>query len=145
MKVRPACAGTADRYREGLAIHSEPSGGGVVNRIDYYTPPRGAISGVPLKSEVHSDPARSETPCAHRSTLNGRREIPWLTMVVVRTQWWDARQHALGQIRQACLPCRHRQAAKRDWKTRFTALWHHVYRVDCLRKAFLSLKRVQQG
>lgn len=34
-----------------------------------------------------------------------------------------------------------RQAAKRDRKTRFTALWHHVYRVDCLRKAFLSLKR----
>ena len=42
---------------------------------------RGATSNVPLKREVHSDPARSETPCAHRSTPFGRREIPWLTMV----------------------------------------------------------------
>jgi len=50
----------------------------------------------------------------------------------VRTQRWDALQDALERIRQA---------AKRDRKTRFTALWHHVYRVDCLRKAFLSLKR----
>ena len=50
----------------------------------------------------------------------------------VRTQWWDTLQRALERIRQA---------AKRDRKTRFTALWHHVYRVDCLRKAFLSLKR----
>lgn len=51
----------------------------------------------------------------------------------VRTQRRECDlQHALGRIRQA---------AKRDGKKRFTALWHHVYRVDCLRKAFLSLKR----
>ena len=50
----------------------------------------------------------------------------------VRTQWRDTLQHALERIRQA---------AKRDRKARFTALWHHVYSVDCLRKAFLSLKR----
>jgi group II intron reverse transcriptase/maturase len=50
----------------------------------------------------------------------------------VRTQWWDALQRALERIRQA---------AKRDKKTRFTALWHHVYSVDCLHKAFFSLKR----
>jgi len=50
----------------------------------------------------------------------------------VRTQRRDTLQHALERIRQA---------AKRDRKTQFTALWHHVYRVDCLRKAFLSLKR----
>ena len=50
----------------------------------------------------------------------------------VRTQRREDLQHALGRIRQA---------AKRDKKRRFTSLWHHVYRVDCLRKAFLSLKR----
>ena len=38
----------------------------------------------------------------------------------VRTQRWDALQDALERIRQA---------AKRDRKTRFTALWHHVHRV----------------
>jgi len=50
----------------------------------------------------------------------------------VRTLRWDALQQALERIRQA---------AKRDRKARFTALWHHVYSIDCLRKAFLSLKK----
>jgi len=34
-----------------------------------------------------------------------------------------------------------RQAAKRDRKTRFTALLHHVYNPDTLRVAYLSLKK----
>jgi group II intron reverse transcriptase/maturase len=34
-----------------------------------------------------------------------------------------------------------RQAACRDKRMRFTALWHHVYNVDRLRKAYYSLKR----
>jgi group II intron reverse transcriptase/maturase len=34
-----------------------------------------------------------------------------------------------------------RQAAKEDRKTRFTALLHHVYDIDTLRLAYLSLKR----
>jgi retron-type reverse transcriptase len=34
-----------------------------------------------------------------------------------------------------------RQVASRDKKLRFTGLWHHVYQVDCLRKAYCSLKR----
>jgi len=34
-----------------------------------------------------------------------------------------------------------RQAAQKDKELRFTALWHHVYNVDCLREAYLSLKR----
>ena len=46
---------------------------------------RGATSSVPLNREVHSDPTRSETPSAHRSIPRGRREIPWLTMVDVRS------------------------------------------------------------
>ncbi len=38
MKVRPACAGTADRYREGLAIDPDPSEG-VVAEEGLTTPP----------------------------------------------------------------------------------------------------------
>ena len=34
-----------------------------------------------------------------------------------------------------------RQAAQKDKGLRFTALWHHVYNVDQLRKAYLSMKR----
>jgi hypothetical protein len=32
-----------------------------------------------------------------------------------------------------------RQAASRDRKMRFTALFHHVYRLDTLRRAYLGL------
>ena len=41
-------------------------------------------------------------------------------------------QHALERIRQA---------ACRDKESRFTSLWHHVYNVDRLRKAYFKLKR----
>ena len=34
-----------------------------------------------------------------------------------------------------------RQAASRDKELRFTGLWHHVYQVERLRKAYYSLKR----
>ncbi len=34
-----------------------------------------------------------------------------------------------------------RQAACRDRGLRFTALWHHVYDIDCLREAYFGLKR----
>jgi RNA-directed DNA polymerase len=34
-----------------------------------------------------------------------------------------------------------REAAKRDKRMRFTALWHHVYKVDRLREAYFGLKR----
>jgi hypothetical protein len=99
------------QYREGLAIHPDPEScagvrkemGVAVTGVDVSrvlsreissnTPGclrsqgrRGATSGVPLDREVRSDPARSETPCAHRSTPRGRREIPWLATVVL----WSA-------------------------------------------------------
>jgi len=41
-------------------------------------------------------------------------------------------QHALDRIRNA---------ARRDKKQRFTALWHHVYNVNRLRQAYLALQR----
>lgn len=34
-----------------------------------------------------------------------------------------------------------RQTAKKDRKLRFTALLHHIYNLDTLRSAYLSLKR----
>ncbi|MFB3105848.1 MAG: group II intron reverse transcriptase/maturase, partial [Pseudomonadales bacterium] len=34
-----------------------------------------------------------------------------------------------------------RQAARRDKELRFTSLWHHVYNVDRLRKAYFKLRR----
>ena len=34
-----------------------------------------------------------------------------------------------------------RQAANRDKEMRFTSLWHHVYNIEGLRKAYYSLKR----
>ena len=34
-----------------------------------------------------------------------------------------------------------RQAANRDRKMRFTSLWHHVYNIEPLDKAYYSLKR----
>jgi len=41
-------------------------------------------------------------------------------------------QHALDRIRNA---------ARRDKRQRFTALWHHVYNVNRLRQAYLALQR----
>ena len=49
-----------------------------------------------------------------------------------RTQSQQPLQSALERIRQV---------AALDEKVRFTALWHHVYDIGRLRKAFLSLKR----
>lgn len=81
------------RYREGLAIHLDPESCAGVRKdmgealtgadasrvlsceIDPTTSgclrsqdKRGATSDVPFNRKVRLDPARSETPCAHRST-----------------------------------------------------------------------------
>lgn len=49
-----------------------------------------------------------------------------------RTQCRESLGNALDRVRQA---------AARDKKLRFTALWHHVHDVNRLRKAYLALKR----
>lgn len=46
---------------------------------------------------------------------------------------------SLSSLQSAQL--RIRQAAQKDKELRFTALWHHVYNVDQLRKAYLGTKR----
>jgi group II intron reverse transcriptase/maturase len=49
-----------------------------------------------------------------------------------RTQSRKDLQQELGRIRQA---------ARKDKKLRFTALWHHVYKVERLREAYYNVKR----
>jgi group II intron reverse transcriptase/maturase len=49
-----------------------------------------------------------------------------------RTQCRADLQHELGRIRQA---------AQRDKRLKFTALWHHVYNVGSLREAYFRIKR----
>jgi group II intron reverse transcriptase/maturase len=49
-----------------------------------------------------------------------------------RTQSRQDLQSALDRVRQA---------ASRDKKLRFTALWHHVYDIDRLRESYLSMNR----
>jgi RNA-directed DNA polymerase len=49
-----------------------------------------------------------------------------------RTQSRESLQHALDRIRQA---------ARRDKQLRFTTLWHHVYDIDRLEKAYRGLNR----
>jgi RNA-directed DNA polymerase len=49
-----------------------------------------------------------------------------------RTQGRGDLRHALRRIRQA---------ARKDKRIRFTALWHHVYRVERLREAYYKVKR----
>ena len=54
------------------------------------------------------------------------------------------RQNALRTPSRAGAPSaleRIRQAARKDRKTRFTALLHHVYNLDTLREAYFCLKR----
>jgi RNA-directed DNA polymerase len=50
----------------------------------------------------------------------------------VQTQRWITLPHELERVRQA---------AQRKRDEQFTALWHHVYDIRRLRKAFFSLKR----
>src|ERR1700674_405456 len=50
----------------------------------------------------------------------------------LRTQSREGAPSALERVRQA---------AKRDRKTRFTALLHHIYQPETLRAAYASLKK----
>ena len=53
-----------------------------------------------------------------------------------------AKGHACSRLTDLQIEqLRIRQAAQKDKKLQFTALWHHVYNVDCLRDAYLSIKR----
>ncbi|MBN1653097.1 MAG: hypothetical protein JXA30_04905 [Deltaproteobacteria bacterium] len=51
---------------------------------------------------------------------------------MLRTQCRVSTPSALDRIRQA---------AKRNKRQQFTAFMHHIYEVDCLRRAYYALKR----
>ena len=46
-----------------------------------------------------------------------------------------------GRARATSAPKRVREAAQKDGKQHFTALYHHVYDIDQLRQAYYELKR----
>jgi RNA-directed DNA polymerase len=88
------------------------------------------------KSDRPVVPAKSSNnagrPVAEGAEGRGLAKGNPLQQNALRTPSRDGAPSALERIRQA---------ARRDRKTRFTALLHHVYNLDTLREAYLSLKR----
>jgi group II intron reverse transcriptase/maturase len=81
--------------------------------------PTNKETGAPVSAETVEERglAKGNSGQQTRSRTQGRKE---------------ALQQALERVRKA---------AKEDKKQQFTALWHHVYDIDRLRKAYLGLKR----
>jgi RNA-directed DNA polymerase len=90
---------------------------------------------------------KSDRPVVAGKPANNGRGVPRLAELVEprglakgnaaqqnrgRTQSRATLQHALDRVRQA---------AKKDKRMRFTALWHHVYNIDRLHEAYLGLSR----
>ena len=84
---------------------------------------------VPKKSANKGDgaPCPAE-PVEERGLAKGNSA----QQIRTRTQRRAVLQHELARVRQA---------ASKDREMRFTALWHHVYNIERLREAYLSLKR----
>jgi len=82
--------------------------------------------GVPLR------PPNKATPAAEGAEGSGLAEGNPRQQNAPRTQRRVGASRALERVRQA---------AVRDRKQRFTALFHHVYQVDLLREAYFELKR----
>jgi len=82
---------------------------------------------IPTKS-----PNKAEGTAAEAMEGRGRTKGNLLEGNTLRTQGRDGVHSALERVRQA---------AKEDRKQRFTALLHHVYDIDRLRRAFLAIKR----
>src|SRR5687767_9342700 len=77
-------------------------------------------------------PPQGMTPATPAETVEGRhlaKSNPQ-QRTMLRTQRRVGMPPQLERIRQA---------ASRDRKMRFTALFHHVYRLDTLRRAYLGL------
>ena len=88
------------------------------------------------KSDGPVVPAKSlnkaEEPAAEAMEGSGLAKGNSLERNALRTQGRDGAHSALERVRQA---------AREDRKQRFTALLHHVYDVERLRAAYLSIKR----
>jgi len=86
----------------------------------------------PIVPGKPSNKGRGTPRPAERVEERGRAEGNPRQQTRSRTQRRADLQQALERVRQA---------ASRDRRLRFTALWHHVYDVDRLREAYFGLKR----
>jgi RNA-directed DNA polymerase len=77
-------------------------------------------------------PNKAEGPAAEAMEGRGRAEGNSPERNALRTQGRESTPSALERVRQA---------ATRDKKQRFTALFHHIYNVERLRVAFLAIKK----
>jgi retron-type reverse transcriptase len=87
---------------------------------------------VPEKFPNNPGLAARREPAAEGAEGRGLAEGNWLPQNASRTPRRNDAPSALERVRQA---------AKKDKKLRFTALLHHIYNLDTLRQAYLSLKR----
>ena len=77
-------------------------------------------------------PNKAEGPAAEAMEGRGRAEGNLPERNALRTQGRESTPSALERVRQA---------ATRDKKQRFTALFHHIYNVERLRVAFWAIKK----
>jgi len=77
-------------------------------------------------------PNKAEGPAAEAAEERERAKGNSPECNALRTQGRESTPSALERVRQA---------ATRDKKQRFTALFHHIYNVDRLRVAFLAIKK----
>ena len=87
---------------------------------------------VPGKSLNNTGLAASGQPVAEGTEGRGLAKGNLLEQNASRTPSRTDAPSALGRVRQA---------AKKDRKSRFTALLHHIYNLETLRMAYFSLKR----
>ena len=87
---------------------------------------------VPEKSPNKAGPAASGQPVAEGAEGRGLAKGNLLEQNASRTPSRTDAPSALERVRQA---------AKGDKKLRFTALLHHIYNLETLRRAYFSLKR----
>lgn len=86
----------------------------------------------PVVPEKSPNKGRVTARSAERMEERGLAEGNQLQQNEDRTQSRGPSPSALERVRQV---------ARRDKEEQFTALWHHVYKVDRLREAFFGLKR----
>jgi len=87
---------------------------------------------IPEKSSNKAGPVASQQPVAEGAEGRGLAKGNLLEQNASRTPSRSNAPSALERVRQA---------AKGDKKLRFTALLHHIYNLETLRKAYFSLRR----
>jgi len=86
----------------------------------------------PIVPEKPANKADGAPPAAEQVEGRGRAKGNSVEHSSGRTPSRGELSHALDRVRQA---------ARRDRRLQFTALWHHVYDVNRLRKHYFAMKR----